>query len=124
LLARRAQRGLDTQDSRAACSHAGLPLYYESCLRVFLVSFQIKTQNFKPNPAEHKHAALDALPDGEIEFEPQLKHVLSVFAVTFDQEFAVQFVQPSPACAAVVLNVPATQAALCAAVDVIAPVSP
>jgi hypothetical protein len=30
----------------------------------------------------------------EIEFEPQLKHVLSVFAVTFDQKVAGQFVHP------------------------------
>jgi hypothetical protein len=46
--------------------------------------------------------------------------VLSVFAVTFDQKFAVQFVHPSPGNAADVRNLPAAHAAPTAVVVVIA----
>jgi hypothetical protein len=46
--------------------------------------------------------------------------VLSVFAVTFDQKFAAQFVHPSPGNAADVRNLPAAHAAPTAVVFVIA----
>jgi hypothetical protein len=88
------------------------------------VLLKILYENFNPNPAEHKHAALDALPAGEIEFVPQLEQPLSVFAVTFDHVFCVQFVHASPGSAAAVLNLPATHAAPMSVVAVIAPVTP